>query len=276
MTNLPRLPQRPRPATLAAPAPQTTLRGLAYRLLATLALALAAVGLAQAQSAFYLGAQAGVNGSKFRFTEDLLELYPNSERLAGVNVGLDAGFQVGQWNFGTGLHYIQKGGNYQSDVYVANEAGDRAVLSARERLHFLTVPVLVGYSDYLTSRIGYNVQAGPSFNFGITGRLDETTEYFESDQTDFDNYKVAFGEGVNDDYRGVQAGFQFSPGLFFDIDRNHRLTLNATWDLGLKDAYNPKYKAANDFFRDFRGTVTNRMAAVTLGYQYRIPFADRY
>ena len=264
-----------RKATTAV-APATTFSGILVKLLATAALLIAAVSFAHAQSAFYLGAQAGVNGSKFRFTEDLLELYPTSERLPGVNLGLDAGFQLGQWNFGTGLQYIQKGGNYQSDVFVANEEGQRAVLSARERLHFLSVPVLVGYTDYLTNRIGYTLQAGPSFNFGITGRLDETTEYFESDQSDFDNYKVEFGDGVNDDYRGVQTGFQFSPSLFFDIDRRNRLTLNATWDLGLKDSYNPKYKAANDFFRDFRGTVTNRMAAITIGYQYRIPFADRY
>lgn len=260
--------------TLAV-APGTSFYSILFRLLATLALILAVIGFAKAQSAFYLGAQAGVNGSKFRYTEDLLELYPTSERLPGVNIGVDAGFQLGQWSFGSGFAYIQKGGKYQSDVFVTGE-DQRAVLSARERLHFLSVPVLVGYSDYLTNRIGYELKAGPSFNFGITGRLDETTEYFEEEATDFDNYKVEFGEGVNDDYRGVQTGFQFSPSLFFEIDRKNRLTLNATWDLGLKDSYNPKYKAANDFFRDFRGTVTNRMAAITIGYQYRIPFADRY
>ena len=245
------------------------------RLLATIGLVVAVVSFAQAQSAFYLGAQTGVNGSKFRFTEDLLELYPTNERLPGVNVGIDAGFQLGAWNFGTGFQYIQKGGNYQSNVYEVGD-GRTAYLSARERLHFLSVPVLIGYTDYLTNRIGYTVQAGPSFNFGIKGRLDETTEYFGEEQTDFQNYTVEFGNGVNDDYRGMQAGFQLAPQLFFDINRNNRITLNATWDFGVKDAYNPRYKAANDFFQDFRGTVTNRMAAVTVGYQYRIPFADRF
>jgi hypothetical protein len=228
-----------------------------------------------AQSAFYLGTQAGVNGSKFRYTEDLLELYPTSDRLAGVNVGIDAGFQLGQWSFGTALQYIQKGSNYQTDTYTT-EDGQTAYFYARERLHFLSVPVLVGYSDYLTNRIGYTLQAGPSLNFGITGRIDETTEYFGSEQTDFQNYKVEFGSGVNDDYRSSMVGFQFSPSLFFDIDHRNRLTLNAVWDLGTKDSFNPRYKAANDFFQVNRGTLTNRMAAITVGYQYRIPFADRY
>jgi len=245
------------------------------RLFATGVLLLGVTLIASAQSAFYLGTQAGVNGSKFRYTEDLLELYPTNERLAGVNVGLDAGFQVGAWSFGTGLQYIQKGGNYQSDVYDVGD-GRTAYLSVRERLHVLSVPVLVGYSDYLTHRIGFNIQAGPSFNFGIKGRIDETTEYFGEEETDFQNNVVDFGNGVNDDYRGMTTGLQFSPQLFFDLTRNHRLTLNATWDIGTKDAYNPRYKAANDFFRDFRGTATNRMRALTVGYQYRIPFADRY
>ena len=253
----------------------TTLTSLLIRLAAAALLVFAVVGAAHAQSAFYLGAQAGVNGSKFRFTEDLLELYPTNERLPGVSVGLETGFQLGAWSFGTGLQYLQKGGNYQSDVYEVGD-GRTAFLSARERLHFLSVPVLLGYSDYLTDRIGYTVQAGPSFSFGIKGRLDETTEFFGEEETDFQNYTVAFGNGVNDDYRGMQAGFQLAPQLFFDLTRHHRLTLNATWDFGVKDAYNPRYKAANDFFRDFRGTVTNRMAAVTVGYQYRLPFADRY
>ena len=254
---------------------QTINVSLIRRLFLLAAISVLTLTMLSAQSAFYLGAQAGINGSKFRYTEDLLELYPTSERLAGVNVGIDAGFQLGQWSFGTGLQYVQKGSNYQTDTYETEE-GENAYFYARERLHFISVPVLVGYSDYLTNRIGYKLQAGPSFNFGITGRIDETTEYFGSEQTDFQNYKTEFGNGVNDDYRANMVGFQFSPSLFFDLDHKNRLTLNATWDLGTKDSFNPRYKAANNFFQNNRGTLTNRMAAITVGYQYRIPFADRY
>ena len=252
------------------------LAALRLRLAAALLLVAGFGYVAHAQSSgFYLGANAGVNGSKFRYTEDLLELYPESSRLPGVNVGVEAGFEVGRWSFGTGFEYLQRGARYQSNVFELDD-GRTAYTSARERLHSLSVPVLVGYSDYLTDRIGYKLAAGPSFNFGITGRLDETTEYFREETTDFQNYEVDFGGGVNDDYRGTQVGFRFAPSLFFDVSRNHRLTLAAMWDLGLNDAYNPRYKAANDFFRDFRGSVTNRTMALTVGYQYRIPFADRY
>ena len=250
---------------------------LLLQLLLTASLALGVLATAQAQygSAFYLGANAGMNASKFRFTEDLLELYPTSNRLPGVNVGLDAGFQLGHWSFASGFGYVQKGGRYESGTFTGDE-GATGVFSARERLHYLTVPVNIGYSAMLTNRIGYKIAVGPSFNFGITGRIDETTEYFGQDFPEVQNRKVEFGSGVNDDYRGTQIGFQMQPSLFFDLSRNHRLTLNANFDLGTADAFNPRYRQANDFFRAYKGEVTNRLAGITIGYQYRLPFADRY
>ena len=264
-----------------APRPSASLNARPAAALGRLLLAalLAGVVLAEASaqygSAFYLGANAGMNASKFRFTEDLLELYPTSNRLPGVNVGLDAGFQLGVWNFGAGVGYTQKGGKYETGTFEDGE-GRTGYFSARERLHYVSVPVQVGYSGLLTDRIGYRLAAGPSFNFGITGRIDETTEYFGEDFPDVQNRKVDFGSGVNDDYRGMQLGFQMQPSLFFDVSRNHRLVLAANFDFDVKDAFNPRYRQANAFFRDYKGDVTNRLAGITLGYQYRLPFADRY
>ena len=236
---------------------------------------LAAAALAQGPSAFFLGTHAGVNGSQFRFTEDLSELYQTSDRIAGVNVGLDAGVQVGHWTFATGLAYLQKGGQYETGTFTADD-GRTGYFSARERLHVLNVPVTLGYSGRLADKIGYTVAAGPSFNFGLTGRINETTEYFEEEFPVTENQRVAFGSGVNDDYRGTQVDFRLQPGVFFDVNRNSRITLNAVFDYGTKDAVNPRYRQANPFFDDYKGTITGRMRAVTIGYQYRIPFADRY
>ncbi len=246
-----------------------------FTLAALLTLLTAAVAFAQGGSAFYIGVNGGVNGSKFRYTEDLVELYPTSERILGVNTGLDAGFQLGNWSFASGLSYIQKGGQYETGTFTGDD-GRRGYFSARERLHYLNVPVTIGYSDYLTNRIGYTLAAGPSFNFGITGRIDETTEYFGEEFPVVQNQKVSFGNSVNDDYRGTQVDLRLQPGVFFDINRNSRLVLNATFDYGTKDAFNPRYRQANEFFLDHKGTLTSRMRALTVGYQYRIPFADRY
>ena len=273
-----RITSRPTAAVaLALPADASAVSLASRRVLATAAFLLMAVAtvLAQGGSAFYLGAHAGANGSQFRFTEDLSELYQTSDRIAGVNVGLDAGVQVGHWTFGTGLGYVQRGGQYETGTFT-EEDGRTGYFSARERLHFINVPVTLGYSGRLANKIGYTVAAGPSFNFGLTGRINETTEYFEEEFPVTQNHKVAFGSGVNDDYRGTQVDFRLQPGVYFDVNRHSRITLNAVFDYGTKDAFNPRYRQANAFFSDYRGTLTGRMRAVTLGYQYRIPVADRY
>ena len=265
---------------IALPAPHDDVATLRRRLLAAVALVCFGLGVASAQSSgFYLGTKAGVNGSKFRFTEDLKELYPTSERLAGLSLGLETGISVGRWNFGTGFEYQQKGGNYISEPYVvAFDDGTEAteIEYARERTHVLTVPAMIGYSDYLAQRVGYRLQAGPAFDVGLTGRIDRTVETFGEEVPDILNDKVAFGAGVNDDYRKVQTSFRLNPEVWFDLSRHHRLSVGAHWDFGASDAFNPNYKVANEFFDVFRGGLTNRTAAITVGYQYRIPFADRY
>lgn len=266
--------------TAVLPLPPAQLRTLRLRLLGAAALVLLTLGYASAQtSGFYLGTKAGVNGSKFRFTEDLKELYPTSERLAGLSLGLETGIAVGRWNFGTGFEYQQKGGNYTSEPYVVRfDDGSEAteIEYARERTHVLTVPAMIGYSDYLAQRVGYRIQAGPAFDIGLTGRIDRTVETFGEEIPELLNDKVAFGAGVNDDYRKVQTSFRLNPEIWIDLSRNHRLSVGAHWDFGASDAFNPNYKVANEFFDVFQGGLTNRTAAVTVGYQYRLPFADRY
>ena len=226
------------------------------------------------QSSFYLGARGGANISKYKFTEDLKELYPTSNGVFGMNGGFDMGLRLSNWTISTGVHYLQKGGQYQTDNFDDN--GTIGYFTAEEKLHFISVPVHLGYREYLASNVGWMVSAGPSFNFGLDGKLDETTEYFGTDETDFQNYKIGFGEGVNEDYKGVQVGFQLSPGLFVDINNRSKLTFNVTWDFGTKDIFNPRYKDANDFFQLYDGNQISRSTMFTVGYEYHFNFADKY
>lgn len=227
-----------------------------------------------AQTSFYIGAKGGANTSKYKFTEDLKELYPQSNAIFGMNGGFDMGILLNGWTISTGVHYVQKGSKYQTDNF--NEEGEIGYFSAEEKLHFISIPVLVGFREHLGNRIGWSLQLGPSFNFGVDGKLEETTEYFGTDDTDYQNYKVAFGEGVNEDYKGTQVGFQLSPGLFIDLNRNSKLTFNVTWDFGTSDSFNPRYKDANTFFDNFKGDQINRTTMFTVGYEYHFNFEDRY
>ena len=41
--------------------------------------------------------------------------------------------------------------------------------------------------------IGLSIAIGPSISFGLGGKIDDTFEYFGTDEVDNGNFKVAFG-----------------------------------------------------------------------------------
>ena len=86
----------------------------------SLAVVFFAASLSAQQNSFYIGARGGANTSKFKFTEDLQELYPTSNAVFGMNGGFDMGLQLGNWTIASGVHYIQKGGQYQTDNFDDN------------------------------------------------------------------------------------------------------------------------------------------------------------
>ncbi|MCB0547997.1 MAG: PorT family protein [Phaeodactylibacter sp.] len=244
-------------------------------IITTLALALISLATLNAQhNSFFIGANGGGNFSKFKFTEDLAELYPNSNPVFGLNGGVSLGFEIQNFTISSGIQYIQKGGEYQTDNF-DDEIGT-GFFTGKEKLHYISVPVLAGYRKYLTPRFAISIAIGPSFNFGLGGTLDETTEYFGTDETTVDNYKVAFGNGLNEDYRSMQLGFQFSPGLVVALNENSKLTFNVTWDSGVSDVFNTRYKEANEFFNINTGDQLNRSTLFSVGYEYHFNFADRY
>ncbi|MEL6923215.1 MAG: porin family protein [Bacteroidota bacterium] len=239
-----------------------------------LLVAFSATQLMAQRSSFYIGANAGMNASKYKFTEDLKELYPTSNPVWGLNGGVDMGLKLNNWTLSTGVSYIQKGAEYQTNNF--NDEGATGYFTGKEKLHFLSIPVLVGYRDYLVDKVGWNIAIGPSFNFGLAGKIDETTEYFGSDEVLFENYTVNYGEGVNDDYKKTQVGFQISPGLFVDLNSWSKVKFNVTWDFGTGDMFSKRYKAANDFFDINKGTQAHRNTMFTVAYEYHFPFEDKY
>lgn len=225
-------------------------------------------------NSFYIGARAGANASQFRFTEDLQELYPTVNKLWGMNGGFDMGLQLDNWTISTGAHYMQKGSEYQTNNFEQN--GETAYFTGRERLHFVTIPVLLGYREMLTDNIGWAISAGPSFNFGLGGKIDETTEFFGKEEVDFQNHKVSFGEGVNDDYKSTQVGFQINPSLFIELNEKSKVNFGITWDFGTSDMFSERYKTANEFFDVYKGNQVHRNTVFTVGYEYHFNFEDKY
>lgn len=232
------------------------------------------VSLNAQQSSFYIGARSGASASQFRFTEDLKELYPTSNKVWGLHGGFDMGLKLDNWTISTGVHYTQKGGEYQTNNF--DENGTTGYFTGTEKLHFVSVPVLIGYREKLADKVGWTLAVGPSFNFGLAGNIDETTEYFGSDEVEFQNYKASFGEGVNDDYKSTQVGFQISPGLFVELNEQSKVNFGITWDFGTSDMFGERYKSANEFFDVFKGNQIHRNTMFTVGYEYHFNFEDKY
>lgn len=247
------------------------MKKLLFTLIACLSMSMMVL---QAQTSAFIGGQGGVNLSKFRYTSDLSELYPGVESILGVNAGMTFGLEIQNFTLSSGLQYIQKGSMYSTDNF--EDENGVGFFTARERLHFVSIPLLLGYRKYFGERFGITVAIGPSFNFGLGGKIDEEIEYFGSDTPETSNYQVKFGKGVNEDYKPLQMGFQFSPGLVFDLDKNSKLTFNVTWDSGLSDSYSKRYKNANDFFQSYNGDQMNRSTIFTLGYERHFSFGDKY
>lgn len=229
--------------------------------------------MAQSNSVF-IGASAGANFSKFKHTMDLAELYPSTSAVTGLNGGVDFGMQLGNFTLQSGIQYIQKGSIYETDNFQSENG--TAFFSAKEKLHFITVPLLLGYRKQADSGVGLSFAMGPAFNIGLGGKIDETTEVFGTDDVKVENYTVRNGNSVNDDYKSTQVSFQIKPGIFFKLNDKAKLALNVTWDIGLSDMYNPRYKDANTFFDDYQGNQFSRSTILSIGYEYHFGFGDRY
>lgn len=225
-------------------------------------------------SSFFIGANSGVNFSKFKHTVDLAELYSGSSTLTGLNGGVMAGLKIQNFTLMTGLNYIQKGSHYETDNF--QDALGTGFFSADERLHYLSIPLLLGYRQPVSRHFGFSLAMGPSFNMGLGGKIDEYTEYYGTENVSTEHYTVKYGSGLNDDYKKMQMGFQFSPGMYYAVNEKSTITLNATFDSGLSDSFNPRYKQANTFFDDYKGNQFNRSTILTIGYEYHFSFEDKY
>lgn len=259
---------------IVLPYPQLNRLKMKHLSIILLLLATSFSALLAQESAVFIGVNGGANSSYLKHTDDLASLYSSSSSVIGVNAGITAGVQINRYSLTTGIQYLQKGGVYSTDNYNDNQG--TAYYSAKEKLHFISVPVVLAYQYPLGERVGISLAMGPSFNFGLAGQIEETTEYFGSDEVEKGFHTVHFGDGVNEDYRKMQVGFQISPGLYVELNHKSRLTMNLVWDSGTQDSFNDRYKEANIFFDDYRGNQLNRSTMLNIGYEYRFSIQDKY
>jgi hypothetical protein len=145
------------------------------------------------------------------------------------------------FSFQPELLFIQKGGKY---TYSEDDESSET----KETINYLEIPVL--FKATFGEATKFYANAGPSFGFAIGGKY-KYEESFDGD-TESDSGKLKFGSGEEDDYKGLDFGFQLGGGVLIA----DKYIIDLRYGLGLSNISN-----AED--GDFK--LKNRVLQITFG-----------
>jgi opacity protein-like surface antigen len=145
------------------------------------------------------------------------------------------------FSFQPELLFIQKGGKY---TYSEDDESSET----KETINYLEIPVLfkVTFGDATK----FYANAGPSFGFAIGGKY-KYEENIDGD-TDSESGDLKFGSGEEDDYKGLDLGFQLGGGVLIA----DKYIIDLRYGLGLSNISNEE---EGDF------TLKNRVLQITFG-----------
>lgn len=222
-----------------------------------------------AQSNLIIGGSAGVNLSKYNFTDDLKDSWTTSNTKFGLNGGLKVGLELGRIGLFTGIDYVSKGGKFETNNFMFNN-GEVGFVSGEEEVGFISIPLLLRYK-VLDEGFGISLSVGPTFNIGTHGTYTQVTE-FERSNPLTENSTLTFGDGIRDNYKKLQMGLLINPSILFPIGESGRLSFSVGVDLGLSNAINSRFQEA----AGFEGKLKNRSTIFSIGYEHLIEFGDKY
>lgn len=216
-----------------------------------------------------VGATGGVNFSWYGLSEEW-DAFSTKTQL-GFNGGLTVGLATSdRFSILLGANFIQKGSKLEgpTDDYTENGTGIpfKGYFSGKENTQFLTVPIMARYQVFGDGEsFGVTLAAGLSLNFALGGDYSSSIQGTTGKSYNAASGKIKFGSGITDAYDSFQAGILLSPGVVFPVGEKGKFTVNVTWDLGLSDMFNSRYKEANDVVGKWR----NRSTIFTVGYEHR-------
>ena len=239
---------------------------------------------AQTNSVF-VGATGGYNFSNFRY-QDQNEDYINTA-LGGVVGGATFGVRFNKWAIISGIQFNQKGANVETPTEFFdrdfNNDGyqDYGYYDLKERLNYLTVPIMLRFQLF-GEESGLTLGAGVSLNFGlnadISGKFQMLDFTGDSRQiiSEFDIEDImspafldyGFGDGLDDEYRKMEASFVLSRGFVTPVGERGKLHFKLNLDIGMEDSYNNRFK---DTFGIF-GQRFNHSTSVTVSYEHHFDF----
>ena len=127
---------------------------------------------------FTFGVRAGINTSKQYAIND----QSDHENRLGFHAGLTADINiVRSFSVNTGVMYIQRG--WKTDY-----SDNRGSVEKKDNAAYLEIPVLASYRVNLSDQVQFQLNIGPYFAFGVSGKQKVTNTFPNGDNYDIDSF----------------------------------------------------------------------------------------
>lgn len=231
-------------------------------------------------SSFLFGISAGSNLSKFKNTGDFLDQGETFSRTIGFGGGLDAGIQFGKFSFITGLHYNQRGGESELNLddpngYYWNINGqfDLGIRTQKVKYNTISIPLTLRYA-FGQGPLTFSVAAGPTINIiNGQGTVNTSFDLVNNGNIGPDETKIEAGKLGDQLFRKNHVGFQFKPGVSYQLNDRGHLTFNMIFE-GTGNMANDAFLVIDEQgnFAKATGSIKAKIMAFEIGYEHRMEF----
>lgn len=164
------------------------------------------------ENRFTFGVRAGINTSKQYAIND----QSDHENRLGFHAGLTADINiVRSFSVNTGVMYIQKG--WKTDY-----SDNRGSVEKKDNASYLEIPIQASYRVNLSDQVQFQLNIGPYFAFGLSGKQKVTNTFPNGDNYEIDSFDsdegckkfdcgIALGAAVT--YMHFYAGISYERGL---------------------------------------------------------------
>ena len=143
---------------------------------------------------FTIGLRAGVNFSKQNNDGDGADMDYRTGFRGGLEIDLNI---VRSLSVNTGAYYVQRG-------YKSEYSDYRGTLTTKDNASFIEIPVLASYRVKLSDAAQFQLNVGPYFAFGVSGKQKVTSTFAGQEDYEIDSFDEYDGMKKSD--VGIHVG----------------------------------------------------------------------
>ena len=187
---------------------------------------------------FTIGVRAGANFSKQNNNGDGADM----DYRIGLKTGVEADLNiVRSLSVNTGVYYTQKG-------YKSEYSDYRGSLKTTDNVSYIEIPVLASYRVKLSDAAQFQLNIGPYFAFGVSGKQKVTSTFAGQENYEIDSFDEYDGMKKSD--IGIHAGAAVT---------YNNMYIGIGYERGLKNVSN---KTGADF--------NNGSIGISIGYNFNL------